>query len=421
MDNNNNDNDNDSENDNESENENGKENNNKKESLISFAKLNKYFIFPFICPIICMICNYFLILGIDEIGFKNREFLLSTFVEISYIGGGLVYFISWIRRKTEETRENAMIYKKIERRNSSNISIKYIYNEGPKKNPLKIFGIIFFISLCITLFSVCDIYALEKNTFEERLYFLFFISIFSKIILKDNIFNHQILSLLIEFIGLILLFIPIFLIIKKEDIIINICMFITSIGYSLFIVLIKYLMIKYYLSPYLCTLYIGLISVLLNIIGFMGYSLIIKGNFSIIKDSFDFQNVKNKTKASIYFGITFVMASILQTMSNLVIYYFSPTLLVVTDSISPMLFWMILNLPNENKKINIIFNLLGYLISLFASLIYNEIIILNFFGLNKYTKKYINERQKEELISLRSSEIGAKDPNLNNASYEEEN
>ena len=108
-----------------------------------------------------------------------------------------------------------------------------------KKNNLKIFGIILFISLCIALFIVRDIYATSKNVFEERLYFLFFISVFSKYILKSDIFSHQILSLLIAFVGLILLFIPVALIITKDNIIIIIYMLFISIGYYLFLVLIK--------------------------------------------------------------------------------------------------------------------------------------------------------------------------------------
>ena len=47
---------------------------------------------------------------------------------------------------------------------------------------------------------------------------------------------------------------------------------------------------------------------------------------------------------------------------------------------------------------------LGYLIVLFASLIYNEIIIFNFWGLSKDTKKFVEERLKEESNDLRKTE-----------------
>ena len=33
---------------------------NNKTSLITFAKLNKYFLIPFLCPVFCMLTNFFL-------------------------------------------------------------------------------------------------------------------------------------------------------------------------------------------------------------------------------------------------------------------------------------------------------------------------------------------------------------------------
>ena len=105
------------------------------------------------------------------------------------------------------------------------------------------------------------------------------------------------------------------------------------------------------------------------------------------------------------FILIFIFGSILQTLSVLVIYYFSPTLLMVTDIISPMLLWIVVSIQSEDLKIaNIVFNSLGYCIVLFSSLIYNEIIICNFYGFNKYTKKCLKERQNKESNLLRKTE-----------------
>ena len=62
------------------------------------------------------------------------------------------------------------------------------------------------------------------------------------------------------------------------------------------------------------------------------------------------------------------------------------------------------SVQNGETTTNIILKSLGFSIVFFSSLIYNEIIICNFFGLNINTKKCIEERQKEELISLRVTE-----------------
>ena len=45
-------------------------------------------------------------------------------------------------------------------------------------------------------------------------------------------------------------------------------------------------------------------------------------------------------------------------------------------------------------------NSIGYFLVLFCSLIYNEFVIFNFYGLNKNTKKYIDKKQREELLSI---------------------
>ena len=392
-----------------------------KACLFSFGKINKYFIFPFLCPIICMFCNYLIISIIQEFHLENKQFFLSTFINSTYIGGGLVYFISWIRTKTEETRDIVQIDS--ERKSSF---VKYIYNEGGiQTDKFKIFLLLLYLSFLLAIFDVVDVYALGRNTFEERLYFLFFIPLFSKLTLKISIFKHQILSIFIGSIGLILLFIPVILVIEKEDTIINVCMFVSSIGYSNFLVLLKYLMNRFYFSPYLCLFFLGIFSIILNTIGFIIVSLLKYQNLSLIIDNFTFENIDNPVKLILYLCATFISASFLQIFSNLVIYYFSPILLMVTDSISPMLLWIFLKLPEEEKAINIVFNASGYLISLISSLIYNEIIILNFCGFNKYTKKYILKRQQKETYLLRDTENSIKTGNVeeenNDASFDEEN
>ena len=87
-----------------------------KECLFSFARINKYFIFPFLCPILCMICNYLLISIIKEYNLKNKQFFLTTFVNSSYIGGGLVYFISW--NKNNKNHKNLLEIKDIKKLSS---------------------------------------------------------------------------------------------------------------------------------------------------------------------------------------------------------------------------------------------------------------------------------------------------------------
>ena len=86
------------------------------------------------------------------------------------------------------------------------------------------------------------------------------------------------------------------------------------------------LMNKYYLSPYLCQLYIGLFSIFFTFITYSLFSLIIKGNISIITDSFNFSDIDNLSLFIILNIALFVIGIIYNTLTTLIVYYFTPTL-----------------------------------------------------------------------------------------------
>ena len=181
--------------------------------------------------------------------------------------------------------------------------------------------------------------------------------------------------------------------------------------YSLILVLIKKLTDHYFLSPYLCLLCVGIFSSFLTFIGYSIYSFIKKGNLSIITDSFS--EIDNEFLMKIL-GI-FLFDTLYSTLCVLTVFYFSATLLMITDIITPMLSWLFFELKEE-KSFDFILNCIGYFIALFGSLIYNEIIILNFCGFDKNTKKVLEERQKEELFLLKEIENKEKSGNYNDGS-----
>ena len=379
---------------------------NKKECLFSFDRINKYYLFPFLAPIFCMLANFFLYLVRNKINDKegNYEFILSIFINFSYIFGGSIYFISFIRTKTEETKEHAIIHKN---RNSLNL----IYNEGPKKDKKIIFGILLLMSILLSIYIICNSFSFGRTVLEKRIFYLFFISIFSRCILKSKIYKHQILSLSLSFIGLIILFLPFLSKIKNDDIPINICNILSAVFYSFFLVLIKYSTHRYFLSPYLCLLLVGCFSLIITLIGFIIYSLIKNNDLAYIIPKFDSIQNHLGIRYYIYIFLSFLFCSLLQIFSFLVVYYFSPLLLVITDIISPMLSWALENIIEAESYHDLIFKSIGYFIELIAAFIYNEIIICNFCGFNKYTKKCIEERQNKELNSLKMDE------NDNDTSY----
>ena len=170
-----------------------------KKPLITFAKINKYFIIPFLTPVFCMLANYFIVFVRNSNVIKHEEFALSIFILLSYIASGCFYFISKFRQKVEGAKDH-IIYKE-----RATTAIKYIYNEASKKSLLKECILIIVIGFLITLFELLSIFSHGHNLFQERLYFLIFIPLFSKWILKENFFRHHYFSLLIAISGIILL------------------------------------------------------------------------------------------------------------------------------------------------------------------------------------------------------------------------
>ena len=91
-------------------------------------------------------------------------------------------------------------------------------------------------------------------------------------------------------------------------------------------------------------------------------------------DGFNFTNVKTGIMFPVYIFLILIFGAFLQTFSFLVIYYFSPTLLIVTDIISPLLLWIMKIIFRGETYLNIILVSLGYSFALVASLVMVKIL-----------------------------------------------
>ena len=264
--------------------------------------------------------------------------------------------------------------------------------------------LIILLSLMFVINDLLCVFIEEETIFDERLFYLFFIPLFSKIILKENIYKHQYFSLLVSLIGGIFLIIPICFLLTKKDIIPNILNFIKGINYPLFIVIIKYVVEKSYLPTLKICLIIGIISIIINIIGYCIYCSIIH-DFSLFTNCLDFSEV-NKFIISVYSILYFLFTTASRLTLYLSIFYFSPTLIMVTAIISPLFLWIAKAIILQYAStMEIIFNPIGYLIALFSTFIYNELIIFNCCGLNKNTKKFVNKRILAELKEIHKIEM----------------
>ena len=366
----------------------------KKAPLITFAKLNKYYTILFICPIFSMLGNYFFSKIKKANVIKQNLFFNILHEELTYIFAGLFYFISYFRGKSNKP-------KNIDKNSSEETNIKYIYNR-PLVNNCSKKVIIFCVILSCLLISdklIC-IYTDKYKLFYSRFYYLLFIPLFSKLILKENLYKHQYLSLLISIIGMVIIDIPICLKITKDDLLANFINLIDGAVFPLFIVLIKFIYNKYYVMPLKTSLVLGLISLSATLIGFIIYSLIKYHDLTFF-NAFDFSNIDNKLTISIYLILVFLFSIIFQLLALLILFYFSPILLLVSEVISPFLLWIVMTIENNNKtKLELAIYPIGYIIVLFSSLIYNEIVIFNFCGLSQNTKKFVDQRMIKEISEM---------------------
>jgi len=346
----------------------------KNRTLFSFTKMNKYYLIPFVAPLFCFTCNFLSQLMKAE----NRELNLNLFLFpilnfLSDIIAGFLYFIQLSKNK----------YKTLVSKRS----------EKEKKNKCKIFWIIIFMS-----FLKCSKY-ICLNINEELFLFLpftlnlIFAIIFTKFLLKINIYNHQILSIIISFIGFIfILFSNIKTSLGKFYIFI-----IISLLNATFISILKYSITIYFISPFLCSFLYGIISIIIYLVGIIIYSLYKFKNFSFIQDIYAFSN----KMFVIYYSLKLIATSILKALTLLEVYYFSPILYFISESLSQMIFSLYIKfyLKNNGQSIYIyILIIIGSLFEIISILLYNEIIIFNCFALNRNTVKYIKEREIEEKL-----------------------
>ena len=219
--------------------------------------------------------------------------------------------------------------------------------------------------------------------------------VLSMIILNEKIYSHHKFSLGIISFTLLILTIS-FIIYTDEDKIIKALWFyfLNASFYCLYDVLGKKYMLLYFHSPYNTMLYIGLINscilIIYDVISFIyfkEYNGIIKG----FQENFNFSFIY------IFSGIIF-----LEFLWNLgiwlTIYFFNPCYFIISESISETIYYifdlLIYGNNNNFSLFNIIIYSISYFINIISSLIFNEIIIINCFGLSQFTKKKIEERER---------------------------
>ena len=381
----------------------------KKECLFSINRMNKYYLLPFLVPLVCYSTKFFsepmkmkngqikYVQDVTEENCHTFVFLYQMINSTSLIFGGLLYFVTIIRTKTDNKANIGNIIGG--RTFSDNLIIR------KKPNRLLEYSIIIFMSIIITMYNVLKGYGTKHPTLEKRLYFLFFFCLINIFMFKKPIYSHQKFSLGIGFIGMAIIFTVFFFYLDyaRYEYIYDVLLFFGSFLYSLYLVLVKYMAETKYYSPFLLLLLIGTFSTVFTVIGYIIYSFVTVNDLRYVTNIFHCRDDMYVCFGNYYDKIIcyFLINAVLQVLIFLVCYYFSPEVFAISDIISPYLSFISKVIEKKNNDIlNIILNSVGYIIIILCSFVYNEIIVCNFCGLNENTWKAIDKKANEDYMGM---------------------
>lgn len=371
-------------------------------SLIEFDYSTKliYIIFYFIFIQISSFI-YMKLYIIDENNIKEiKAFNISLILSLLQLFGILLFKITLKNIKNEE--------EKLNQENKNNITIPsnevtIIQSEIDYK---KIIKIMIYLLLCSIFECMRYIFSILQKEYKDVGYYISGLymaelMILSFFILNYNIYEHNILSLILIFISDILLEI-----LEKNDYLYFILNYMETqynhlidfLFIPLKICLEKYLMLKFFLNPYLILFIEGIYQSFIYIIYF-----IIRYYFdrSLFEKEIIF--LKDFLQHYIYYILylfCFIGVKILELLINDT---FEPSYIILASCSFVFVSPIKIIFKNEDSFSKIIFYLITYLIYFLAIIIYSEVIILNFWNLEKNTKKKIKLRSIIEVKDIENN------------------
>lgn len=401
--------------------------------VITFGYLSKKMIIPLLIPIIYSIRHYLLNIfdqKIQDSESKKQSVFLNTFIiSISYSLNIFLFIIEFFKTKSSQ--------RKIQKNDFDN---QLILERNKMKKKQKLYTNIVLILLPLFNFFnflSYDIFNILKPSDYNKIYFypisipIFFIitAILSHIFLNYKFYCHQKTTMIISpLLSLTLLF---FLILlnnddkKKNDSLGSIlfliqCLVLRSLRYML-LVFGKLFMEKMFVSHIKLMTFLGIFGIIFSLLanflsfyinlGFINNNnnlddyFVIKNDFKRFKNIFD-----NWGDFGEYNWLILILISviILWFAENYItwfcVYTFSPNHFTIYSSISTIvaLLLELLNFKEYNTKIIIlcILSVLFLFLIFISGLIFNEILIIKIFKMDKNTNVEINKRQKEELENM---------------------
>lgn len=386
--------------------------------FLSLGYLSLKLLFPFLTPIFSCLRSFVNIKVNPTKEYSSRflgfTFFLAFLLFLCEILCGLLELISVIRQQTtksklieEEKKTSQNQTDEITLRSSRIASL--LVPAAKRKKTNKYLFYYLFAATFVDFFSFCTLtrISLVDETLENvvdseiRIIQIVFISVLSKIFLHYPFHRHHAVSLSFIAVGMILICLKSFRTISPnyENIINTILYLVCYLLYVIQDIIEKYVMEKEYISPFRLLLYEGIIGMGISLVVFILsfcvpfqvlFGTDITNNllsslgevFTSIKD--------NKIHIALYALFLFSSCgyNLFIVLTN---YYFYPSHINVSDTLSLLGFWLLLEEENDNGWYHIL-KVAGFIFIFIGGLIYNEIIIVYFFGLGEYTRKEIRER-----------------------------
>ena len=347
-------------------------------SLISLGTIDKTLI---VIIVGCIFCFLNRLLNQYNSQLYNYPVLTSICISLSRF----LTVIPFIILKIKSHRLN----KAREMINTNNKQIKLIYNDKEKQNIKGKWKFIVLSALAFLIQLFFFVYSFEVKT-NSWISYILIASIFYYLMFKVKLYKHHYLSiLLIILIGLIIDIVTENLQNELINNPLHLAMkLLKEIFYPLYNVIAKYTMERKYVSVYEFSFYVGLIL----FIALMSFALLDNYYFKLFDYSKYFENF-NYIELLVILGAIFTQLGInittLFTSKNN-----SPCHVFIIFVFGQMAYYI----SFKGTDILVIFLLI---IILFLSLIFNEIIEINIFGLSRNTKKNIVARAEfESMIKL---------------------
>ena len=316
--------------------------------------------------------------------------------------------INLAKKKEEKADEKADVTKS-DKQNWINPQDKVkrdLQKEKMRKQILFI-GLLLVILLTLNIFNLIfrdkysgedwnNVLLIGKQSIGVFFEIIFFI-VLSMVIMKYKIYRHHFVSFIITLINLILLIISFFIRFPECAIQTIIYYFFYSFFFCLFCILGKKYLNLFSNSPYNIMVLIGIISIIILFIYDVIMFLISDNNDNEINKYgiiIGFRNMTNFPSVLYFiFDVVFYFFSNIGILMT--IYYYSPFHYIISESISEYLFILydFIIYDRGYKLIDIILYSIIYIINFIFFLVFNEIIILKFCGLNYNIKQNIEERE----------------------------